>query len=88
MELTRDCLERIEKLNSALNAFITITAESAMSQARQAEEEIQRGRWRGPLHGIPLALKDIIDTAGFEPRRPARCSKIVFRLKMPRLCGV
>ena len=90
VELTRDCLERIEKLNSTLNAFITITAESAMSQASQAEEEIQRGQWRGPLHGIPLALKDIIDTAAvrttaasalFKDRIPAEDAEVVRRLK-------
>ncbi|HEY1660614.1 MAG TPA: amidase [Candidatus Sulfotelmatobacter sp.] len=64
LELTRDCLERIEKLNPALNAFITVTAESALEEARQAEHEIMRGQWRGPLHGVPIALKDLIDTAG------------------------
>ena len=64
VELTTDCLARIEKLNPRLNAFITVTAESALAQARQAEAEIRRGDWRGPLHGIPLALKDLIDTAG------------------------
>ncbi|HTE91413.1 MAG TPA: amidase [Terriglobales bacterium] len=90
VELTRDCLARTEKLNSTLNAFITITADSAMSQARQAEDEIQHGRWRGPLHGIPLALKDIIDTAGvrttaasalFKDRIPREDAEVVRRLK-------
>ncbi|MGB9286173.1 MAG: amidase family protein, partial [Candidatus Sulfotelmatobacter sp.] len=64
LDLTRACLERIEKLNPTLNAFITVTAESALAQARTAETEITRGEWRGPLHGIPIALKDLIDTAG------------------------
>src|SRR5580704_10200717 len=64
LELTRTCLERIEKLNPALNAFITVTAESSLAEARAAEIEIARGEWRGPLHGIPVALKDLIDTAG------------------------
>jgi aspartyl-tRNA(Asn)/glutamyl-tRNA(Gln) amidotransferase subunit A len=64
VEITRACLARIEQLNPSLNAFITITADSAMVQARQAESEVQRGEWRGPLHGIPIALKDLIDTAG------------------------
>jgi aspartyl-tRNA(Asn)/glutamyl-tRNA(Gln) amidotransferase subunit A len=90
VELTRDCLQRIERLNSTLNAFITITAESARSQARQAEQDIQHGRWRGPLHGIPLALKDILDTAGvrttaasalFKERIPAEDAEVVRRLK-------
>ena len=64
VEVTQGCLERIERLNPALNAFITVTAESALQQARTAEAEIQRGQWRGPLHGVPIALKDLIDTAG------------------------
>jgi aspartyl-tRNA(Asn)/glutamyl-tRNA(Gln) amidotransferase subunit A len=90
VELTRDCLARIEGLNSTLNAFITITAESAMEEARQAEAEIQRGHWRGRLHGIPLALKDLIDTAGirttaasalFKDRIPNQDAEIVSKLK-------
>ncbi len=64
LELTRDCLARIESLNANLNAFITVMADSALADARRAEEEIQRGNYRGPLHGIPIGLKDILDTAG------------------------
>src|SRR5262252_687451 len=64
VELTRTVLDRIEKLNPALNAFITVTSDQAMKSAHEAETEIQRGKWRGPLHGIPLALKDLFDTAG------------------------
>ena len=64
LEITENCLRRIEKLNPLLNAFITVIAESARAQARAAEDEIAHGRWRGPLHGIPIALKDLIDTAG------------------------
>src|SRR3984893_414372 len=64
LEITRICLDRIEKLNPALNAFITVTAESALADARRAEGEIGRGEWRGPLHGVPVAIKDLINTAG------------------------
>jgi aspartyl-tRNA(Asn)/glutamyl-tRNA(Gln) amidotransferase subunit A len=64
VEVANDCLARIEKLNPILNAFIILTAETALQQARQAEAEILQGNWRGPLHGIPLALKDLIDQAG------------------------
>lgn len=64
VEITRECLSRIEKGNPALNAFITVMAESALADARTAEAEIARGEWRGPLHGVPIALKDLIDTAG------------------------
>src|SRR5579863_9177178 len=90
VEATRACLDRIEKLDPALNAFITVTAESALAEARQAESEILRGEWRGPLHGIPLALKDLIDTAGtrttaasalFERRVPAEDAEVVTRLR-------
>ena len=90
VELTQECLERIEKLNPILNAFITVTAESALSEARQAEADIQRGNWRGPLHGVPLALKDLIDTAGirttaasalFKDRIPTQDAEVVRRLK-------
>ncbi|MGH9501516.1 MAG: amidase [Terriglobales bacterium] len=90
VELTTACLARIEKLNPRLNAFITVTVESALADARQAEAEIQQGRWRGPLHGIPLAVKDLIDTAGvrttaasslFKDRIPAEDAEIVRRLK-------
>jgi aspartyl-tRNA(Asn)/glutamyl-tRNA(Gln) amidotransferase subunit A len=88
--LTENCLARIEQLNPALNAFIAITAGSAREEALQAETEIRDGKYRGPLHGIPLGLKDIVDTAGvrttaashlFEKRVPAEDAFIVKRLK-------
>jgi aspartyl-tRNA(Asn)/glutamyl-tRNA(Gln) amidotransferase subunit A len=90
VELTRVCLDRIEKFNPSLNAFITVTAESALAEARAAETEISRGEWRGPLHGIPVALKDLIDTAGtrttaasavFEHRVPTEDAEVVRRLR-------
>ena len=90
VELTKKCLAQIEKLNPTLNAFITVTAESALVQAHSAEDEIGRGHWRGPLHGIPLALKDLIDTAGvrttaasavFKDRVPIEDAEVVRRLK-------
>jgi len=64
VDLTQACLKRIETYNPALNAFITVTSDQAMEAARAMEEEQRRGKWRGALHGIPLALKDNIDTAG------------------------
>jgi aspartyl-tRNA(Asn)/glutamyl-tRNA(Gln) amidotransferase subunit A len=64
VELTQACLARIERLNPKLNAFITVTDTAALEAARQAEAEIARGEWKGPLHGIPLAVKDLIETAG------------------------
>lgn len=62
--LTRDCLDRIEALNPAQNAFITVTAEDAVAQAREADRELAAGTYRGPLHGVPLSLKDLLDVAG------------------------
>jgi len=64
VELTRACLERIEIRNPDLNAFVTVTAEQALAAARECERELARDQYRGPLHGIPIALKDNIDTAG------------------------
>ncbi|HXM49271.1 MAG TPA: amidase [Pyrinomonadaceae bacterium] len=90
VELATACLDRIERLNPVLNAFITVTREGAMAQARAAEDEIQRGQWRGPLHGIPIGLKDLIDTAGvrttcgsalFADRVPTEDADVVQRLK-------
>ena len=72
VELTQACLARIEKLNPALNAFITVTAESALHEAKKAEAEIGRGEWRGPLHGIPLAVKDLVETAGVRTTAASR----------------
>jgi aspartyl-tRNA(Asn)/glutamyl-tRNA(Gln) amidotransferase subunit A len=90
VDLTKDCLARIEKLNPLLNAFITVTADSALAEAHHAEAAMQCGDWRGPLHGIPLAVKDLIDTAGvlttagsaqFEKRIPREDADVVRRLK-------
>jgi aspartyl-tRNA(Asn)/glutamyl-tRNA(Gln) amidotransferase subunit A len=64
VELVRECIDRIEKIDSKVHAFGTLTAESAMSEARVAEAEIMNGRYLGPLHGIPVAYKDLIDVAG------------------------
>jgi aspartyl-tRNA(Asn)/glutamyl-tRNA(Gln) amidotransferase subunit A len=90
VDLATACLDRIERLNPLLNAFITVTHDSALAEARAAESEIQHGRWRGPLHGIPIGLKDLIDTAGvrttcgsalFADRVPTEDAEVVQRLK-------
>ena len=62
--LTEEALSRIAELNPKLNAFITVTADDALAAARQADADIAGGRYRGPLHGIPISLKDLIDVAG------------------------
>jgi len=90
VELTRDCLARIENVNPKLNSFITVLADSALDQARRAEQEILNGNYRGPLHGIPIGLKDIIDTAGvrttaasalYKDRIPTEDAEVVRRLR-------
>ncbi len=91
VDLTQACIDRIQAFDKTINAFITIAAESALQQARAAEREIANNRYRGPLHGIPIALKDLIDTAGlrttaasalFQDRVPAEDAAIVRRLKV------
>ncbi|MEZ5399297.1 MAG: amidase [Bryobacteraceae bacterium] len=86
VELTRACLARIEERNPRLNAFITVTAESALAEAKKLAAE----KPRGPLHGIPIALKDLYDTAGvrttaasrhFEDRVPTRDAAVVAALR-------
>jgi aspartyl-tRNA(Asn)/glutamyl-tRNA(Gln) amidotransferase subunit A len=64
VDYTRALLDRVDTLEPQLNAFITRTSERALAQARGADEAIARGEWKGPLHGVPFALKDIYDTAG------------------------
>jgi len=64
VEIVKAHLNRIESLEPILNSFITLLADQAMEAARQAEKEIQAGRYRGPLHGIPLGLKDLFYTKG------------------------
>jgi aspartyl-tRNA(Asn)/glutamyl-tRNA(Gln) amidotransferase subunit A len=62
VELTEACLARIERHDKAINAFITVTREQALAAAREVDAKIRRGIRRGPLQGIPIALKDNIDT--------------------------
>ncbi len=74
VELTKALLARIERLDKRLNAFIRVTPDIALKAARMAESEITAGGWRGPMHGMPFGLKDIIDFAGL----PTTChSKIL-----------
>ena len=90
VQLTEACLARIDRHDKAINAFITVTREQALKAARDMEAEIRRGMRRGPLHGIPIALKDNIDTAGvrttaasgvFKDRVPGEDADVVIRLK-------
>src|SRR5438552_7289281 len=90
VELVQECLQKIDELNPTLNAFIAVTADSALQDAKQAEAEIRLGKWRGPLHGIPIGLKDLIDTTGvrttaasavFKNRVPSQDAEVVRKLR-------
>lgn len=72
VEWTRALLDRIAALDGQLNAFLQVTGELAIARARDAEREITAGRLRGPLHGVPFALKDLFDTAGIPTTAQSR----------------
>lgn len=89
-ELTKACLERIELYQPKLDAFITVLKAQALAQAAQLDAEAKAGKFRGPLHGVPLGIKDIIDTAGarttggsslFSDRVPEEDASVVARLR-------
>src|SRR2546426_6139803 len=73
VELTEAYLARIERWGGRLNAVARATPELSRRQAKQAEDEIARGRWRGPLHGIPYGAKDLFATAGVATEWGAGC---------------
>jgi aspartyl-tRNA(Asn)/glutamyl-tRNA(Gln) amidotransferase subunit A len=64
VEVTEAYLARIEEVDSKIRAYITVTPEVARKAAKKAETEIASGKWRGPFHGIPIGLKDLIYTKG------------------------
>src|SRR6185369_6746574 len=64
VRVTDECLRRIEADNPRLNAFITVMADEAMRQAREADQELAAGNDRGPLHGVPFSIKDLLDIRG------------------------
>src|SRR5437899_7210704 len=89
VDLVNACLARIDVYNPKINAFITVTRDSALTQARALDAEQRAGRVRGPLHGIPIALKDNIDSAGvrttaasavFDDRVPSEDAEVARRL--------
>jgi Asp-tRNA(Asn)/Glu-tRNA(Gln) amidotransferase A subunit family amidase len=75
LDLTRFFLDRIEQKAKPLNAVVTVTAERALEEARQADEELKAGRDRGPLHGIPYGAKDLLATRGIRTTWGATCFK-------------
>ncbi len=80
VELVTTCLNRIRHLQPRLNAFATVAADSALQAAKLAEEEIQHGHWKGPLHGVPIGVKDFYDTA----RLKTTAAFELFRNRIPK----
>lgn len=90
VELAEHMIARIERADRDLHAYFTVTAENALAEAREAEREIASGRYRGPLHGVPIGVKDLCDTAGVRTtagtrvmagRVPDRDATVVARLR-------
>ncbi|WMW80892.1 amidase [Undibacterium cyanobacteriorum] len=89
MRLTQIYLDRIQRLDPKLRSVITVTREHALARAKQADTEIAAGKYRGPLHGIPYGVKDLLDTAGiattwgaepFKDRVPNQDATVITRL--------
>jgi aspartyl-tRNA(Asn)/glutamyl-tRNA(Gln) amidotransferase subunit A len=89
VQLTEACLSRINTYDPKLDAFITVMKDKALAQAKELDAEAKAGKFRGPLHGVPLGIKDIIDTAGtrttgasalFADRVPEEDAPVVARL--------
>jgi aspartyl-tRNA(Asn)/glutamyl-tRNA(Gln) amidotransferase subunit A len=78
VEATQECLSRIERLDGRLRAFITVDAAGALAQARALEQDATAGRWRGPLHGVPLAHKDLFRIAGLPTSCGTKTSEYFF----------
>src|SRR3989441_8352789 len=90
VKVPRNIWERMKKLHPSLNAYITVTRDVAMKSTQEAESEIQQKKWRGPLHGVPVAVKDLFDTAGikttagsavFKDRVPDKDAEVIRKLK-------
>src|SRR5262245_31520131 len=90
VEVVKTCLDPLQRLQPQLNAFITVAGAAAVQAAEAAEKEIGQGHWGGPLHGIPVGIKDFYDTAGlrttaaferFKDRIPTKDAVSVQKLK-------
>jgi Asp-tRNA(Asn)/Glu-tRNA(Gln) amidotransferase A subunit family amidase len=83
VEIVHACLKRIKEFEPKLNAFITVLADQALEQAKDTKAEIQAGKWRGSLHGIPVGIKDFYDTAGI---KKDRCLRVLQRPRPHKRC--
>lgn len=75
VEVTRALLERIDAVNPSINAYVLVTADMAMAQAEEAETAVVRGDELGPLHGVPVSIKDLFDVKGL----PTTKGSLVYR---------
>src|SRR5215471_17146260 len=89
VEVTRAVLDRISRFDGRLKSYATLTTDLALAQAGQADTEIARGEYRGPLHGVPIAVKDVCHTKGiptaagmaiYKDYRPEQDAPVVTRL--------
>src|SRR6185369_9299901 len=72
---TEECLRRVEADNPRLNAFILVTADDALRRAREADQELAAGQDRGPLHGVPISIKDLLDMRGVPTTAASRVDR-------------
>ncbi len=87
VDVVRSALDRTRKFDHALNSYITVTAEAALEQARHLDDEIARGKYRGPLHGIPISIKDHIDTAGVRSTAALNRESTMCQIRTPAWFG-
>ena len=83
VELTQAFLARVKHVDAKLNSHLLVLEEQALADAKKAESEIAAGNWKGPLHGIPIGLKDIYNTAGIRTTGHSACSRTTSRARMP-----
>jgi aspartyl-tRNA(Asn)/glutamyl-tRNA(Gln) amidotransferase subunit A len=89
VDLTRACLDRIAARNDELHAFVTVLGDQALAAAARAQKEIERNTYRGPLHGVPVSVKDLVDVAGVPttsgsavpPRHPDHDAPVIANLR-------
>jgi aspartyl-tRNA(Asn)/glutamyl-tRNA(Gln) amidotransferase subunit A len=86
VQVTTAFLHQIDALNPKVNAFITVDHEQAMARAQKADSEIMAGHYRGPLHGIPYAPKDILATKGIRTTNGSKVTRTGCRTSTARLC--
>jgi amidase len=87
LEVTRALLDRIAALDGKLGSYVEVMADAAMAQAETAQAEIAAGRYRGPLHGVPIALKDLFWTKGIPTAAGTSVHEISGRMKTPPWCA-